>query len=218
MFTQFAKRVNENAGIVTAAATVALAILTWLYINLNARYLTATQTMLHLQESPEIAAWLTPRMNSKSLLIKNFGAQPISDLQGMWTAYPHALHGSTVGEPMGEFGNFSIPATMPKRGWIMLQTLAPGKTYEMNLSATLGQIGQSVEVENKYDWKPPTWVHGPISIVHLVITLQYRRQVDGKLYRTQVEGAVLKAANLGQYTLRALPIVAPEPAFHPFGP
>jgi hypothetical protein len=209
---RLAALLNTNSGLVTAAATVALALLTAVYIVLNARYLSVTETMVQLQETPQVALWLAPPVNSRSLIIKNFGPDPVVDVQGAWTAYMHRGLGPVLGPNVGEF--FRLPASpaTPGPGWLTIPSLAPGQVRRLSLSAVLANIGHDVDSLNVGLARTR---QRPVATVHLVITVRYRRQVDRKQYRLQVSADVRKDANTGKYFMEAAPIVPPEPAFSP---
>lgn len=209
---RFVTLLNSNSGLVTAAATVALAVLTAVYIVLNARYLSVTETMVRLQETPQIALWLAPPMNSRSLIIKNFGPEAVVDVQGAWTAYMHRGLGSAVGPNVGKL--FRLPASpaMPGPGWLTMSSLAPGQVRRLSLSSVLANIGQNVDALNVGLDKSR---RGPVATVDLVITVQYRRQVDRKQFQLQVSADVRRDAQTGKYFMDASPIVPPEPTFSP---
>jgi len=195
-------RMYKLAQIVGGVATAVLVALTFVVVRSNTRYIALTNQLLLQQQSPEVELAFSPPLLAHELVIHNSGPQTVVEVRIWWTAYLRDDKGAVL----STFYHLPPSAASPQ-GWWEIQSLAAGRQESKALAEAIDNVGKNVDVTESL----PGLKNAHVQLsTRVVFSLQYRREVDRKLYSSHIDGVLLKDSQTGKYFLR-VPSFTPEP-------
>ncbi len=196
--------INASATVVTAVATFSLLMITSIYVWLTNRYVNLTHELVLLQQTPAVDMAVNPFQTTK-LVIRNSSTQDVVEVQGWWTAY---LYREPSHIKVATF--FYIePSAASSQAWWVIPRLPAAQQESKDLAELLSYLGKNIDAVAQTDRMARRTSPGFLA-ARLVLTIQYRREVDRKLFRTQLIGVVHKDSITGNYFLSTTPYT-PEP-------